>query len=205
MRTGVPVLSLALMILLSIAASATTTGTLSSSPATSKMVRISGHVLPALAKATKVAPRADVSNQPVTLTIVLKRDEQKAFEHYLNEIRDPRSINFRRYLTQAQIADRFGPSRRHYDAVLTYLQVNGFHLVEGSTNRLTLTLQGTRRQAERAFDTKIGDYTFEKRTFYANDRDPALPSEIASSVQSIDGLANLARPGPGVQDDPPQV
>ena len=49
--------------------------------------RIPGHVLPALAKATVVEPRAErIANQPVTLTIVLKRDDQAGFEKYLKEI-----------------------------------------------------------------------------------------------------------------------
>jgi hypothetical protein len=53
------------------------------------MVRLPGHVLPALAKATVVASKPNSGAQPVTLTIVLRRDDQAGFEKYLNGLGDP--------------------------------------------------------------------------------------------------------------------
>src|SRR5215469_11240583 len=76
---------------------------------------------------------------------------------------------------------------------------NGFKLAQGSTNRLTLTVGGTRRMAERTFDVRIRNYRVGKRVFYANDENPQLPIELAGEVQSVDGLANLARPEAGAR------
>jgi kumamolisin len=157
------------------------------------MVRLSDHVLPELSKATKLEPQTDESNQPITLTIVLKRDDQTGFERYLHETYDPRSKNFHHYLTQRQIANRFGPSRRDSNSVLHYLQDNGFRLVHGSKNRLTLTVRATTyHDAENAFAIRIGHYRTGQRHFYANARDPALPSQLASKVESISGLSSMA-------------
>jgi subtilase family serine protease len=97
---------------------------------------------------------------------------------------------FRKFLTQAELTDRFGPSREAYEQVRDYLLINGFQLVEGSKNRMTLTVHGGRATAERAFDVKIGDYRIGEREFYANDRDPALPKLLASHVQSVSALSN---------------
>ena len=74
------------------------------------------------------------------------------------------------------MARRFGPSQEAYDRALAFLERSGFTLVEGSANRLTLTVRGTRSQAERAFAVEIHDYRLDDRTLYANDRDPALPA-----------------------------
>ena len=157
------------------------------------MVRLPGEVLPALSAATRIEPQPDESNQPITLTIVLKRDDQAGFEKYLHEIYDPHSKNFHRYLTQRQISKRFGPSLRDYASVLRYLQKNGFKLIRGSKNRLTLTVRAsTRRDAENAFAIRIGRYRIGQREFYANDNDPALPSQLVSKVKSISGLSSLA-------------
>ena len=109
----------------------------SSAPGT---VPLPGHVLPALAKATVVPSKPESDAQPITLTIVLKRDDQTGFDRYLREIYDPHSENFHRYLSQSQIADRFGPSEQDYFSVLDYMRANGFELVQGSANRLTLTV-----------------------------------------------------------------
>src|SRR5277367_6630336 len=85
-------------------------------------VRIPGHVLPALAKATIVPSKSETDTQLITLTLVLKRDDQAGFERYLKELYDPHSPNFRRFLTQSQIVKRFGPSKASYDRVLRYLR-----------------------------------------------------------------------------------
>ena len=164
----------------------------SGSPA---MIRLPGHVLPALEKATVVPSRsASSSSQPVTVTIVLKHDRESAFQQYLHNVYDPPSRSFRHFLSQREIVRRFGPSQNSYDRVLRYLRVNGFEPVETSTNHLTVVARGSRAAAERTFEVRINDYRISKKAFFANDRDPALPASVARYVQSVGGLSNLARP-----------
>ena len=152
-------------------------------------------MLPALTKAKAVPSESKVvADEPLTLTLVLKRDDQVGFERYLREVYDPKSLNYRKFLTQSELSDRFGPWRKTYDNVLSYLQDKGFTLVEGSANRLTLTVRGTRTRAENAFDVRLQNYRIGEKSFFANDVDPALPHDIASSVHAVIGLANLARP-----------
>ena len=93
-------------------------------------VRLPGHVLPALAKATLVPSKPESDALPITLTIVLKRDDQTGFDRYLHEIYDPHSKYFHHYLSQDQIADRFGPSQQDYFSVLDYMRANRFELVQ---------------------------------------------------------------------------
>ena len=167
----------------------------SSANRTDALVRLPGHMLPALAKAKPVASQAKaVAEQPLTLTLVLKRDDQTGFERYLRDVYDPKAPSYRRFLTQSELSDRFGPSREAYESVLSYLQQHGFTLVEGSANRLTLTVRGARTQAEQAFAIRSADYAVGGRTFKANDQPPAVPARLASYVQSIGGLSNLATP-----------
>ena len=92
-------------------ASASTNGSVESRPAT---IRLSGHVLPALQKATIVPSAVTGENKRLTLTLGLKRNDQSGFDHFLHELYDPHSSNFHKFLTQRQIADRFGPSRADY-------------------------------------------------------------------------------------------
>ncbi|SRR5579875_3888966 len=157
-------------------------------------VRLAGHVLPALARAQRVAESAGSANAPITLTVVLRRSDEAGFERYLSDVYNPRSPKFHRFLTPVGVSNRFGPSQASYDAVLTYLEQGGFHLVEGSANRVTITISGTRRIAEDLFKVRLATYRIGKRIFYANDRDPALPAALAPSVQAVVGLSNLAQP-----------
>ena len=164
------------------------------------MVRLPGYVLPALSKATIVPSSVTSETEPLTLTLVLKRDDQPSFERFLHDLYDPHSRNFHKFLTQRQIANRFGPSRAEYNSVLRWMVSKGFKLERGAKNRLTLTMRGTRANVERAFDVRIADYRIGSRTFRANDGDPALPLKLASRVQSIAGLSNLAIPSRSAPD-----
>jgi len=166
-------------------------------------IELPGHVLPVLARATAMAaaPQVpgrplDLASQPLTLTITLNRSDQTGFDAYLRGVEDPSSPNFRHFLSQDELARRFGPSQQDYDRVLVYVQQNGFSLVEGSTNRLTLTVQGTRGAAEQAFSAPIRDFELNGRTFRANTVNPAMPSSLAPLIQAITGLDNLAVPEP---------
>jgi kumamolisin len=201
MFTRARVLPLALAMLLLPATAGRSAASTGEGP---NMVRIPGHVLSALAHASEVNQPLDAhghllhDSDPITITIVLKRDDQAGFDRYLKEIYDPHSKNFHRYLKQREIARRFGPSERTYDAMLAYLRANGFKLSEGSANRLTLTVRGTRAMAERTFQVSIGEYKLGDRVFYANDTNPAMPVNVASAVESVAGLSNLANPQPRV-------
>jgi len=124
-------------------------------PTQSETVRLTGHVPPVLAKATVLPPKAGSGQEQITLTLVLRRDDEEGFERYLRELYDRRSANFHHFLTQQQIADRFGPSRTDYDSVLSYLRSNAFELVDGSANRLTITVRGRRSQVEKALKVDI--------------------------------------------------
>jgi hypothetical protein len=158
------------------------------------LVGLPGHVLDALQRATPVAASPGAEAEPLTLTVTLKRADQAGFERYLQDVYDARSPSFRHFLSQAEITARFGPSQKAYDNVLAYLQQNGFTLLQGSANRLTLTARGTRAAAERAFAVRIRDYALHGRGFYANEHEPALPTLIADHVASVSGLSNLASP-----------
>jgi hypothetical protein len=161
-------------------------------------VRLTGHVLPALVHATSTsaskALSASPGDQSLTLTFVLRRDDEAGFQRYLSDVYDSHSKNYRQFLSQAELSENFGPSLTDYQSVLSYVTAQGFELIEGSSNRMTLTARATRAQAEQAFAVRVGDYRLADRDFYANDNDPALPREIAGRVQAVMGLSSLATP-----------
>src|SRR5690348_17096494 len=165
-------------------------------------VRLQGHVLPALASAARDGvSKSGVSGPDATmsLTIVLRRDDEAGFQAYLHDVYDPQSPSFRHFLTQADLSARFGPSAADYEDVSNFLQSQGLDIAERSANRMTLAARGTRLQTERAFGVRIDDYRIGNSTFFANDADPVLPAALAPKVQAIVGLSNFAKPQPAIQ------
>ena len=156
--------------------------------------RLPGSVIPALARARRVAVSAPEAHQSLTLTLVLRRTHPRRFKRYLHGLYDPRSPRYRHFLSGRALADRFGPSRAEYARVLRYLRAQGFHAVAGSADRLTVTMRASRARIERALRIHIGDYRIGERRFYANDRAPWLPASIAPGVQAIVGLSDFAQP-----------
>lgn len=164
----------------------------------SNRVALRGHVLPALSAAqpvvtTKAAPLAA---EPLTLTIVLRRSDPAGFDRYLRDVYDPQSPQYRKFMNPEEISNQFGPSQADYDAVRTYFEQQGFTVAEGSANRMTLMVSGTRATAKSALGVTINDYQLGERKFHANDSDPSLPKSLASRVEAVVGFSNLAMPQP---------
>jgi hypothetical protein len=159
-------------------------------------IRLERGVPETIAGATRIHQTGS-RHDPLALTIVLNRTDQAGFDEFLRDVQDPQSPSYRHYLSPRGQADRFGPSAQAYDEVSAWLRREGLRILEGSANRLTLTVDGTRKRAELAFGVEISDYRIGDGTFYANDRDPAIPARIAPYVQAVIGLSNRAKPEAG--------
>ena len=159
-------------------------------------VRLPGHVPAAIRSAVPLPLQEAASSQPVMLTVVLKRTDESGFRRYLSDVYDRRGPRFQRFLSLEEITARFGPSAQAYDDVRAYLRRSGFQIVEGSANRMPLTVSGTRARAERAFATHLRDFEVRGRRFFANVVDPAVPASLAAHIDAVVGLSNLADPEP---------
>ena len=134
--------------------------------------------------------------EEIALTVVLRRGDEAGFQHLLADLYNPASPRFRNWLTPAAIADRYGPWQADYDAVVAYFRASGFRVLEGSSNRMTVTVVGTRSTVQQALGVRLVDFTVGDRTFHANDAPPSLPDDIAARIQAVIGLNSLARPEP---------
>ena len=131
---------------------------------------------------------------PLTLTLTLNRSDQSGFNAYLKAVEDPSSYLYHYFLKESELTRLFGPSDATYDSVISWLKSEGFALVQGSTDHLTITVKGSRSNAVRAFDTPIATYKMDGREIYANTSNPGLPVAIASEVHSVTGLSDAGQP-----------
>jgi hypothetical protein len=157
------------------------------------LVNLPGHVLGILSQATLVPRPVQTEQETLTVSVMLKLTDPESFAAFERELNDPNSASYHRTINGSDFTTRFGPSQDAYAGVLAYFEQNGFTLVKGSTNRITLTFRATRAQAESAFHVSIDDYLLGDRKFYAIASDPWLPASITSLVAGVSGLSNLAR------------
>lgn len=152
-------------------------------------VSFSGTISPLVAHSHLLGP-AD-PNERISLTIGLRPRNTDGLTRYVQDISNPHSVNFHRYLTSGQITDVFGPTPAAHTSVLQFLQASGFTITQTYKHRLLIGFSGTIGQVEQAFHITISNYTApDGSSYYANTNDPQLPASIASVVQSINGLNN---------------
>jgi hypothetical protein len=157
-------------------------------------VPLAGSVPVLPAGAVRVPVAAPEAKQRLTITVTLKRSDETGFQRFLSAVQSPASPLYHHFLTQAQLTAAFGPSQTSYDEVLAWLQSEGFTAVQGSPNRLTITVAGARAQVANAFAVTIADYRVRGRGVYSNTTEPVLPAAIAGEIEAVTGLSDVARP-----------
>ncbi|GHO53293.1 S53 family peptidase [Ktedonobacter robiniae] len=133
-------------------------------------------------------------DQPLSLAIGLKLRNKEALQGLLQDAKNKKSVNYGRHLSADQVQNSFAPTQQSYDAVVSYLQSQGFKIDHTYNHRLLISFSGTASQAESAFHVQLNNYVDAKgRQFYANANDPTVPQDLAGMVQSIVGLDNYTK------------
>lgn len=158
-----------------------------SSRASNGTVQILGHV-PGLVKTSTLLGQADAAKQ-IQLLVGFKPRDAQALKNYVDSMSLPQSANAHRYLTPAQVATAFAPAQSVQDALIAYMQQQGFSVASTYKQHLMIGFKGTIGDAEQAFSIQINNYRApDGRVFYAPGSDPSVPDSFGPSVQSIIGL-----------------
>jgi kumamolisin len=151
---------------------------------------LSGTVPALVAHSSLVGP--DDPSQPLTLSLSLKLRNTDLLRQYLATINQPRSLNYHRYLSAAQVENAFSPTASAHAAALSYLRDAGFTITKVYQHRLLIDFSGTVGLAEQAFHIQINNYREANgKTFYANAANPQLPASLIGVVQGIAGLNDI--------------
>jgi kumamolisin len=164
-------------------------GSVALPPSAPSTYQQSGFVYDALTvKSAQLVGDANLST--FSLDVVPHLQNADGLMTYARSANDPRSGNYRHFLTPGEIGDRFGASQSDYAAAKTYL--TSHHLaVTGWPQRLLLHVAGKQADLEAAFNTKFGVYKSGKQTFIAPEKAPQVPSGVPI-IGSPDIVQNLA-------------
>ena len=139
-------------------------------------------------------------NKNLSLAIGLPLRNRVALTNLLKELYDPRSTEFRKYLTPAQFTELFGPTEQDYQAVADFAQAQGLTVTRRHANRVILDVEGSAADIEKAFHINLQVYQHpnEPRTFYAPSVEPTIESTVP--ILDISGLDNYSLPRPLVHN-----
>jgi subtilase family serine protease len=112
----------------------------------------------------------------LSLAISLPLRNQAELDDLLQQLYDPQSPSYHKYLSVQEFTDRFGPVESDYAAVMQYAKTNGLDVIDTPANRMILDVEGPPANIESAFHVTLGVYQHptESRTFYAPDREPTV-------------------------------
>jgi kumamolisin len=136
------------------------------------------------------------ATQSLRLNIALPLSNESDLDELLQQIYDPQSPSYHRFLSVEEFTERYGPSQEDYDAVISFAEANGLTVTGTAPNRLVVDVTGLVANIEGAFHVNMGVYQHptEDRTFYAPDRQPTADLPVA--LWHITGLDNFSIPRP---------
>ena len=94
----------------------------------------------------------------MNLAIGLPLRNQQELDTLLQQLYDPASPNYRRYLTPEQFTERFGPTETDYQAVMDFAKSNGLTVTVTHPNRVVLDVAGTVTDIQKAFHLTMRVY-----------------------------------------------
>ncbi|MFJ8018607.1 protease pro-enzyme activation domain-containing protein [Streptomyces sp. NPDC096339] len=135
-------------------------------------------------------PSADLgpvrASTPVTVRVYLAGKDPAGLKAFARAVSDPRSDQYRHYLTPQQVRERFAPTPEQAKRVRGWLSSAGL-TVSAETGH-HLVAQGTAEQAQRAFGVELRSYQRDGHTYQAPVGEASVPAALASDVLSVSGL-----------------
>jgi xanthomonalisin len=173
--------------LLKTAAPAGTSSTLSTQTAISAYsLNMSGN--PSLSS-TLVTPLE--SSQQLHVAVSLKLRNADQLDQLLQQLNQPGSPNFHKYLTPAQFKAKFSPTDAQVQAVVAHLQQNGFSNIEVAGNNQLITADGNALNVTGAFHTNMKRFDYLGKPRFANDSAASVPQALGNIVNAVVGLQNV--------------
>jgi len=131
----------------------------------------------------------------MNLAIGLPLRNRPELDIFLEQVTDPHSPTYRRYLTASEFAGRFGPTQADYGKLTAFFQANGLTVSGTHPNRMILDVEGPVSAIDKTLHVNMTAWEHPTRgRFYAPDRDPSLDVDV--TVLDISGLDNFVLPRP---------
>ena len=152
-------------------------------------VTLKGNIRPMPRRARDLGA-VDLSMPASRVLLLLKRpaEQEAALQQFIAEAHVPGTANYHHWLTPAQLGNQFGPADSDVQAVVAWLQSQGFAVAKVSAAKSTIEFSGTAGQIESAFATRIHSFQLDGVNHVANVTDPQIPAALAPVVAGISPL-----------------
>jgi hypothetical protein len=125
--------------------------------------------------------------------LVLQRSpaQESALRTLIDDMHNPGSPRFHRWLTPEQFGSQFGPADADLATVQGWLAGHGFNSVRVLPGRQVIEFSGNAGQFREAFHTSIHKYAVNNEIHYANAAAPQIPAALAPVLGGFASLNNF--------------
>jgi subtilase family serine protease len=146
-----------------------------------------------------IRPEATAANDrgPIAATTVLRHmqlllrrppETEAALVHQIDQLHEPTSHNFHRWLTSGQLRERFGPAQADVQTVSAWLAAHGLIVNGVHASGMLIDFSGTAGQVRDTFSAEIHALDVRGVAHIANMSNPRIPVALAGVVQGVVSL-----------------
>jgi len=154
-----------------------------------KLHRLAGNTRPeanALNDRGRVAD--DFAMDHMLLQMQRPEEQDQAAKQMVDDLHNPKSPRFHKWLTAAQYGQLYGPAQSDLDTVTGWLKSHGFTVNAVYPSGMQIDFSGTAGQVRSAFHTEIHHLSVNGESHVANMSDPQIPAALASAVRGVVSL-----------------
>jgi subtilase family serine protease len=133
----------------------------------------------------------DLPMEQIILLLMRSPEQKAALDAMVDELHNPRSPMFHKWLTPQQIGRTYGPSDNDIAAITSWLQSHGFTIDEVPAGRTHIIISGTAGLIRSTFHTEIHNYMVNGEMHVANNSEPMIPAALQEVVQGFRSLHNF--------------
>lgn len=139
-------------------------------------------------------PASDSTRIQFYVGLSLRNESQ--LDQFIDEVNDPASASYGRYLSAQEFIDNYSPSQDDVTKVVAFLVDHNMTVLEVTPNRTLVYVDATIEQIEDAFDVEMNRYSIDEdgtTVFYtSNSSDPSIPKRLENVIDGIVGLNTYA-------------
>jgi subtilase family serine protease len=175
-----------------------------------------------LKTATPASERANAqgavpASATVSFDVTLSLKNAKGAATFAQNVSNPKSAQYHKYLSVAQWVSRFAPTSATVAAAKSWLSKQGFKVGAVPKSRMFVAATGTAAQVEKAFSTSLSYYQVNGHKVRLADSSMSVPSSVAGTISGVTGVnqyvmttsltdgtaAPAAKAGPADAEPPP--
>jgi subtilase family serine protease len=151
-----------------------------------KLMTLAGNTRPEANEANDLGEVSDDFRMD-HMVLQLKRSPQqeRAAERFVDELQDPKSPNYHKWLTAAEFGKSFGLAESDIRTITDWLGSQGFTVNSVYPSGMEIDFSGNAGQVRGAFHTSIHNLNVSGMHHIANFSDPQIPEALAPAVAGI--------------------